>query len=70
MTGATAETAPEPVPLPPGVIGYVVAVAAARSTHCDFMDRDVAESEAAQWRRAAIGTGRQYTVCEVREVAS
>ena len=67
MTETTAETAG---PLPAGVLGYAVACIAARAslTHSTLLDRETAEQEAAEWRRAAIkGAGGRYVVCEVRE---
>ena len=73
MTDATAETASEAPPLPPGVIGYAVArVTGGRTslTNCDLQGEDAAAREAGLWRRSLAGTGTRYVVCEVREVPS
>ena len=61
-----------PVPLPPGVLGYVVAFTAAKAslTHSSLMPRAEAEQEAGQWSRSAVLGGGRYVVCEVREVAA
>jgi hypothetical protein len=68
---------PAIVPLPTGVLGYVVArvpatvptvTARMSATHCDLMPRDEAEREAALWACSAVVAAVRYVVCEVRQV--